>query len=72
MGKKGFKTPKKHPLVPNLAHSAISKTLKGNISFQQSDLKEIAVVSFFPSFSFEDLLQKENQAFSLGIPGYRP
>ena len=34
--------------------------------------KEIAVVSFFPSFSFEGLLQKENQAFSLGIPGYRP
>ena len=40
MGEKGFKTPKKHPLVPNLAHSAISKTLKGNISFQQSDLNE--------------------------------
>ena len=34
--------------------------------------KEIAVVSFFPSFSFAGLLQKENQAISLSIPGYRP
>ena len=37
-----------------------------------SEDKQIAVVSFFPSFSFAGLLQKENQDFSLGIPAYRP
>ena len=34
MGKLGFLTPKKHPLVPNLAQSAISKAQKGKIYFQ--------------------------------------
>jgi len=37
-----------------------------------SQHKEIAVVSFFPSFSFAGLLKKKNQAFSLCILGYRP
>ena len=34
--------------------------------------EEIAVVSFFPSFSFAGQLLKEKKAFSLGIPGYGP
>ena len=39
MGKLGFLTPKKRPLMPHLAQCAISKAQKGSNSFQEEHCK---------------------------------